>query len=132
LTERSHSSVIRPTRTMATDMGERGGEHEWMGSVGVFPHLDRIRRGRGFEDVGIDAPFSEQAGRAFPASVDANYLFEGMAEAAAEGRALVRGEMEGIQRLDYEAIAGDLEMRERVIYPFGVSHMASKKRIVPT
>jgi hypothetical protein len=40
-----------------------------------------------------------------------------MAEAAAERRALVRREVEGIQRLDDEAMAGEFEMRESVVHP---------------
>jgi hypothetical protein len=88
-----------------------------MGGVGVFPHPGRIRRRRGFEDVGIDTSFLEQAGTAVLTPVYAYDFFKGMAEAAAEGRSFVRGQMEGTQRLDDEAVPGDLEMRERIIYP---------------
>ena len=88
-----------------------------MGSVGVLPHLGRIRRGRGFEDVGIDASFPEEAGTAVVAPVCAYDSFKGMAEAAAEGGSFVRGQIEGSQRLDDETVPGELEMRERIVYP---------------
>jgi hypothetical protein len=73
--------------------------------------------GGGFEDVGIDASFLEEAGTAVVAPVYAYDFFESVAEAAAEGGSLVGGQMEGAQRPDDEAVPGDPEMRERIIYP---------------
>lgn len=64
----------------------------------------RCRR-RGLEDIAVDAAVSEQAVVALLSLEGADYLFEGVAEAAPEGGALVLRQAGFLKGDDMELIA---------------------------
>ena len=68
----------------------------------VLPHHGRVGRRRCLENVGVDALAFEEAVRALFISDDTDDAPEGSAEAAPQGRALVRGQDEGLQGFEGE------------------------------
>jgi len=73
-----------------------------MGRGLVLPHNRRVGGRRCLENIGVDTLAFEEAVRTLLVSDDADDAPEGSAEAAPQGRALVRGQDEGLQGFEGE------------------------------
>jgi hypothetical protein len=91
---------------------KRGFQYEGVGSVRVFAEDQGVSRRGCFKDIGIRACILQEAGWALAVTNDAGDLSEDMAEATAEGGALVLGKAEPVLRFKRDCEAGHPERIE--------------------